>query len=81
MQQPCGGKIKQEPRTLIIEPGTGVEQTLQPERPGEITKVMITIMELDKSLMLPAGIFSLSITGKNFRSADVQLCGNVKTDN
>jgi hypothetical protein len=46
----------------------------------EITKIMIIIIELDKPLMLPAGIFSFSIPGKDLWSADVQLCRNVKTD-
>jgi hypothetical protein len=34
---------------------------------------MIIIIELDKPLMLPAGIFSFSIPGKDLWSADVQL--------
>ncbi|BCA42218.1 hypothetical protein KATP_47400 (plasmid) [Kluyvera ascorbata] len=80
MQQPCGSKIKQQTWTLIAEPGASIEQTLQSECPGEITKIMIIIIELDKPLMLPAGIFSFSIPGKDLWSADVQLCRNVKTD-
>ncbi|KSY22239.1 hypothetical protein APT98_15690 [Klebsiella quasipneumoniae] len=44
MQQPCGSKIKQQTWTLIAEPGASIEQTLQSECPGEITKIMIIIM-------------------------------------
>lgn len=52
MQQPCGSKIKQQTWALIAEPGASIEQTLQSECPGEITKIMIIIIELDKPLML-----------------------------
>ncbi|OSY90371.1 hypothetical protein BM280_25260, partial [Klebsiella michiganensis] len=73
LKQPRGGKIKHKAGSLITEPCAGVQQALQAERPGEITKFMVTVIFLNQRSMLSEGGNPFCVAGKDFRTANIKL--------
>lgn len=76
LKQPCGGKIKHQTGALITQPGAGIQQAFQAERPREIAKFMIGIMFFNERGMLSAGSVPFKIAREYFRAEDMKLHGD-----